>query len=195
MFDNRCLDLSNWEFDHSPFPHGVSPGALQDDVAQQLYEWFEKTAEWELTKTDFYEQYEFNFLHVMLPPALQRLVSAATIEGIQKHFRDNFGTTSMELVGVMAHKLLEGQRIGIHNDYINGAETHRLVIHINPLWKQENGGYLMLFHSESERDVAKVFSPIVNFGFGFEISANSYHAVSRIHDFTRYTLIYTFKNC
>ena len=48
--------------------------------------------------------------------------------------------------------------------------------------------------SLSESDLTKVFAPVMNFGFGFEISNISNHAVSKIYDFCRYTLIYTFKN-
>jgi Rps23 Pro-64 3,4-dihydroxylase Tpa1-like proline 4-hydroxylase len=94
----------------------------------------------------------------------------------------------------MAHKLVNGQKIAIHNDFNNGDETHRLVIHINPHWKEENGGFLMLFSSSNAEDLSKIINPINNTAFGFEISSSSHHAVSKIYDYIRYTIVYTFKN-
>jgi Rps23 Pro-64 3,4-dihydroxylase Tpa1-like proline 4-hydroxylase len=98
------------------------------------------------------------------------------------------------LVDVVAHKLVNSQHIGVHNDYINGDETHRLVLHFNPDWKEEHGGYLLLFNSSSADDMSKVVSPLNNSAFGFEISKRSHHAVSKIYNFIRYTIVYTFKN-
>ena len=95
---------------------------------------------------------------------------------------------------MVAHKLVNSQHIGVHNDYINGDETHRLVLHFNPDWKEENGGYLLLFNSSNANDISQVVSPLNNSAFGFEISKRSHHAVSKIYDFIRYTIVYTFKN-
>ena len=69
-----------------------------------------------------------------------------------------------------------------------------MLIQINPYWKEENGGYLLLFNSSDSKDMAKVVSPINNTAFGFEISKKSHHAVSKIYDFTRFTIVYTFKH-
>ena len=60
-------------------------------------------------------------------------------------------------------------------------ETHRLVAHINPTWTDANGGYLMLFNSSNSEDVSKVIRPLNNSGFGFAISKDSHHAISKIH--------------
>ena len=193
MNDSDCIDFLSLAVENQPFSHFCCTSVLQNSIESQLYDWFELTTNWTLTQTDFYEQYEFSFLSIKLPTNLQCLVSEKTIKKIEGEFKSVFGIEAFDLVGVTAHKLVDGQRIGIHNDFINGEETHRLVIHINPNWNEENGGFLMLFNSSKSEDVSKIVSPINNSAFGFEISNHSHHAVSKIYDFSRYTIVYTFK--
>jgi Rps23 Pro-64 3,4-dihydroxylase Tpa1-like proline 4-hydroxylase len=194
MNDSNYIDLSSLTSEDQPFPHFCSPSALQNGIELQLFDWFEHTKEWSLTEMDFYEQYEFNLLGVKLPNNLQCLIGERTIATIEEKFKSVFDIKSLDLVGVMAHKLVNGQKIGIHNDFINGDETHRLVLHINPHWNEENGGFLMLFSSSNAEDLARIINPINNTAFGFEISSRSHHAVSKIYDYIRYTVVYTFKN-
>ena len=45
-------------------------------------------------------------------------------------------------------KLVKGQTIRIHNDYLGEeeeAETHRILLQLSENWKEDNGGYLMFF--------------------------------------------------
>ena len=88
---------------------------------------------------------------------------------------------------------MEGQTIRIHNDYVEGHETHRLLIQLNDGWTDENGGMLMLFGSASHRDLKRVVRPLHGSALSFEISPDSYHAVSTIHGGERFTLVYSFK--
>jgi hypothetical protein len=104
-----------------------------------------------------------------------------------------FRLTSFELVGITAHKLVDGQRIAIHNDFIEGEETHRFIIHLNPSWTEANGGFFMLFESDKVEGLSKIILPINNSAIGFEISQKSQHAVSEIHGIARYSIVYTFK--
>ena len=104
-----------------------------------------------------------------------------------------FNEDHLEIVGVVAHKLVAGQHIGIHNDFIGAEETHRLVLQFNPHWIEENGGYLILFNSGKVEDVSKIILPLTNTAFGFEISEASYHAVSKIMGPPRYSIVYTFR--
>jgi Rps23 Pro-64 3,4-dihydroxylase Tpa1-like proline 4-hydroxylase len=97
------------------------------------------------------------------------------------------------LVDVSAHKLTSGQTIRIHNDWIGGEETHRLLIQLNDGWSIENGGLLMLFGSRAPEDVRSITEPAHGSGFAFEISERSFHAVSTIKAGQRFTLVYTFR--
>jgi Rps23 Pro-64 3,4-dihydroxylase Tpa1-like proline 4-hydroxylase len=193
MNEYNSIDLSSVVLECDPFPHLNGAAVLQDHLENLLFDWFEHTDAWTLAETDFYEQYEINMLDIVLPNPLSRLVSEAVVNAIREKYMVVFNLHTLELVGLVAHKLITGQKIGIHNDFIDDEETHRLVIHVNPRWSDENGGYLMLFHSGNVTDVAKVIPPAHNTMFGFEISPRSHHAVSKIYDYTRYTLIYTFK--
>jgi Rps23 Pro-64 3,4-dihydroxylase Tpa1-like proline 4-hydroxylase len=97
------------------------------------------------------------------------------------------------LVEANAHKLLPGQTIRVHNDFIGREETHRAIIQVNRDWTESSGGLLMLFSSPSPDDVMRVVRPLHASGAGFEISPASFHAVSKIHAGERYTLVYSFK--
>jgi Rps23 Pro-64 3,4-dihydroxylase Tpa1-like proline 4-hydroxylase len=176
---------------NSPFPHFSVTEALTNEKATQLLNWFSLTDLWSLIKTNFYTQYEFSLVNLELPETLRFLNSRETLQCLAERFNHTFGR-QLIVSDITAHKLIDGHKMGVHNDYIGSAETHRLVIQLNNNWTDDNGGYLMLFNSKAPSDVAKIIRPLHNTGIGFEISNRSYHAVSEVHNFTRYTLVYTF---
>jgi Rps23 Pro-64 3,4-dihydroxylase Tpa1-like proline 4-hydroxylase len=104
-----------------------------------------------------------------------------------------FTDVKLDLVEVTAHKLLPGQTIRIHNDYVEGGESHRLLIQLNRGWTDSQGGLLMLFDSSRIDDVRRVIRPLHASATAFAISAKSFHAVSTIRGGERYTLVYSFK--
>lgn len=193
MSDNIYLDFNRIETNHAPFNHFSVESVLKNGLDENLLNWFESTDNWEYTETDFYTQYEFSLLNVDVPEDLQPLLSIETVDAIKKQFQNNFSDVELELVGLTVHKLVDGYKMGVHNDFIGDDESHRFLIQINRGWAEENGGYLMLFNSMDSQDVFNIVMPVNNNGFGFEISAKSYHAVSTVYDFIRYTLVYTFK--
>src|SRR3954465_12073601 len=81
----------------------------------------------------------------------------------------------------------------IHNDYIGGEETHRLLVQLNRGWDVQDGGVLLLFGSVRPGDICRAVKPSHRSGFAFEISPNSFHAVSRMVNGERYTLVYSFR--
>jgi Rps23 Pro-64 3,4-dihydroxylase Tpa1-like proline 4-hydroxylase len=176
---------------NEPFPHFSASQVLSTQKADALLAWFQTSELWSLTKTNFYTQYEFSLVGLALPETLAFLNSPATLHHLSEIFEQHFGP-KLKVIDITAHKLVDGHKMGVHNDFIGSAETHRLVIQINDNWADANGGYLMLFNSKEPSDVSKVIRPLRNTGIGFEISDHSYHAVSAVHGFTRYTLVYTF---
>lgn len=175
-----------------PFPYFCTPAIFTPEFERSVRDWLEQAQTWELTRTDFYEQYEFSLLHLDLPASLQALISPATTNELEATMAAKFQTGALEVVGITIHKLTDGQRIGVHNDFIGEAESHRLIIQLNQGWNPDHGGYLMLFNSANAHDVHQLVVPASNSAFGFEISPASYHAVSVVNDFSRYTLVYTF---
>jgi Rps23 Pro-64 3,4-dihydroxylase Tpa1-like proline 4-hydroxylase len=177
----------------APFPHAVSGRALSMPLANAVLEWFETAAPWRLRIESFYEQYELNLHQVGLAPDLVPLISDAIIKAIVAQMLSPLTGDRLVLVEANAHKLLPGQTIRIHNDFIGGEETHRVLIQINRNWTDQNGGMLMLFSSPVVDDIARLIRPIHGSGMAFEISPASFHAVSTIHAGERYTLVYSFK--
>ncbi|MCD9855776.1 2OG-Fe(II) oxygenase [Epilithonimonas sp. JDS] len=190
MHNHDILDFDDVIIENEPFNHFFVNLVLKDGLEIKLLEWLESTDNWDFTETDFYTQYEFSLLNVDIPEELFSLLDPQTINCIKKQFNTN----SLELVGLTVHKLIDGYKMGVHNDFIGKDESHRFLIQINSGWTEDNGGYLMLFNSMNSEDVSKIIMPLNNTGFGFEISPKSYHAVSTVYNFSRYTLVYTFKD-
>jgi Rps23 Pro-64 3,4-dihydroxylase Tpa1-like proline 4-hydroxylase len=111
---------------------------------------------------------------------------------MQLRMAELFGVDLSPRVDITAHKLIPGQRIRIHNDFIPGAETHRLLMHFNRRWQDDNGGLFLLFNSADPADIHKIFRPVHNSAVGFAITTTSYHAVSTVHTGERFTLVYSF---
>jgi Rps23 Pro-64 3,4-dihydroxylase Tpa1-like proline 4-hydroxylase len=176
-----------------PFPHVLVSRALSESLGAAVLAWFETEAPWQLRIESFYEQYELNLHQVEFPAGLACLTDPAWIGGLADALLSPLSDEPLSLVEANAHKLLPGQTIKIHNDFIGGEETHRILIQVNRDWTESKGGLLMLFSSASVDDVARVVRPLHASAVGFEISPVSFHAVSTIHAGERYTLVYSFK--
>ena len=179
-------------FRNSPFRYFLAKRFLAPDVEQATLEWFESGAPWCLAETDFYEQYEFSMLDAQLPKQIRSLTSPLSLLQIRNAMETIFDTSLSNSVTLLAHKLVPGQRIAIHNDYLGGNETHRLTIQLNRGLSYDDGGLLLLFNSFNPNDIHRILRPVCGSGIGFEIGCNSNHAVSRLHRGERYTLVYSF---
>ena len=191
--DQMCgaLDLTGAVLVTAPFGYATLPACLRRSVADSLLDWFESDAPWRLVEADFYDQWEFSLWDVEAPEA-KALTSNETLSRLRAGMGRLFGCDFSEKVAVAAHRLSGGQRIAIHNDYLAGEETHRLVVQLNRGLTDEQGGFLMLFNSADARDVHQVLRPAHRSGLAFEISASSFHAVSRVHGGERYTIVFSF---
>ncbi len=137
---NTPLRLTAAEGSSKPFPYFVSPEALRSDLSQMALAWLETDVPWQLVKTDFYEQFEFSLWDVLLPRDLNFLRSPFFLTSIKKRLEEVFEVNLKDHPDITAHKLVPGQCIRLHNDFIPGAETHRLLIQFNKGWQDENGG-------------------------------------------------------
>lgn len=193
MLEESLRDIEQGTCVQMPFPHLVVPSFFDRAMGDSVFNWLDTNLVWEFTETCFYTQFELNLLHTELPEAVQFLVSEAMIRSTADTIKKAFNEPILQLVDVAAHKLVNGHRMGVHNDFIGPEETHRMVIQLNKGWDADKGGFLMLFNSDRPADVSTIIKPINNSAIAFEISPKSYHAVSAVHDFTRYTIVYTFK--
>ena len=186
------LRLVSLEVFSEPFPYFTAEKGLGGAASLAVLEWLESDAPWRLVETDFYEQYEFSFLDVALPANLAFLGSRSFLADLTSNVEWIFGASLSTRIDVTAHKLMPGQRIRIHNDYIPRQESHRVLIQLTRGWNETKGGYLMFFNSDNPADVHRVFPPFHNSMVGFTISPESNHAVSTIHEGERFTLVYSF---
>lgn len=178
--------------EYLPFRYVLVENVLPVTDAEAVLLWLEKSAPWQLMVADFYEQYEFSLLHADLPKACFSLCSRESLSLLRSAVGTSFGVPLDKSIDVTAHKLIPGQRIRIHNDFIPGKETHRLVIQFNRSWKVEQGGILLLFNSADPVDIHRGIRPAHNSGMLFEISPNSFHAVTPVMEGERYTIVYSF---
>jgi Rps23 Pro-64 3,4-dihydroxylase Tpa1-like proline 4-hydroxylase len=186
------LQLSSVETFSRPFPYFHSPQAFTKDVSQEILNWLEFEAPWKLVETKFYEQYELSAADVELPACLSFLRKDFFLSELKVSIENLFRATLRSRIDLTAHKLVPGQRIRIHNDFIPGKETHRILIQLNRYWTDEDGGFLLLFNSSDPSDVHKILRPSHNSVVGLAITPNSHHAVSTIHHGERFTLVYSF---
>jgi Rps23 Pro-64 3,4-dihydroxylase Tpa1-like proline 4-hydroxylase len=188
----KVLSFSSAEAFSRPFPYFISLGAFGHEVSMEILTWLETGAPWGLVETSFYEQYEFDFLDVSPPGHLSFLYKASFLHTLKSKVERLFGVELSSRVDLTAHKLIPGQRIGNHNDFIPGQETHRVLIQFNRRWCDVDGGYLLLFNSADSADIHKILRPIHNTVTGLAITPTSYHAVSTIRGSERFTLVYSF---
>jgi len=189
---STSLRLSSVEAFANPFHYIVSPEAFDPEAGCTILAWFESNAPWELVEADFYEQFEFSLWEAQLPTNLSFLCEHAFLAAIKQRIAELFEVDLGHRVEITAHKLVPGQRIRLHNDFIPGAETHRLLIQLNRGWQDDNGGLLLFFNSADPADIHKIFLPVHNSAVGFAITPTSYHAVSTIYTAERFTLVYSF---
>jgi len=189
---NQVIGFTGLEIQTEPFRYFILPKAFNEEEAFSILHWLETEAPWKLVETDFYEQYEFTSQDVELPTHLSFLYEREFLDHVINHMENLFSVKLEEKVDLTIHKLLSGQTIRIHNDYLLGQETHRLLIQLNRNWHDENGGFLIFFNSPNPKDIHRIIRPAHNSSVGFEISPKSNHAVSTIHAGERYTLVYSF---
>lgn len=176
----------------TPFRYGQISQCLSPDVSRILLEWLESDATWSLRVADFYEQCEFSFEDVRLPNFIAEVFSSDAMDDLRKYVERLFNVSLSSRVDVTAHRLTQGQRIRIHNDFIPGEETHRLLIQLNRGWQDSNGGLLVFFNSSNPADIHRILRPVHNSGVVFEISPASLHAVTPIQNGQRFTLVLSF---
>ena len=180
-----------------PYKHFFSEYIIDDGLYQQIINWLTIKAPWKLVEADFYTQFEFSLKHAVLPCFMDFLVKDNYLNYLKKHMESIYETRLSSKFDVVGHLLTEGHIIKIHNDYIHetgsqNRESHRLLMHFNKNWDVENGGLCMVFTDSDSSSISNIVIPNDKLLNSFEISQESYHAVSQVHSGNRITLIFTF---
>jgi Rps23 Pro-64 3,4-dihydroxylase Tpa1-like proline 4-hydroxylase len=190
--EKEKIDFTPVEVHAEPFDYFTLTQAFNDETSLIVLDWLETDAPWKLVEADFYTQYEFDLENIKLPEYIFFLNQRGFLDYLIREFERIFSVKLAQQVDITAHKLIKGHTIRLHNDYIPGQETHRLLIQLNRNWRDENGGFLIFFNSSDPKDIHRVIRPAHNSSAGFAISQKSNHAVSTIHNGERYTLVYSF---
>ena len=191
MIQRRLINQESLRMVQAPFPYFTASANLEGVCLSALLSWFELAASWQLVQTAFYEQYELVSSGDDAQTPLAFFIRQDFLNEVRKEAGELFGLSFSPNVEWTVHKLLPGQRIRIHNDLLAGAETHRVILHVNRGWNLHQGGLLMFFNSPEAADVHKVLIPLNGSIVGFEISENSVHAVSLVFGGERFALVYS----
>lgn len=186
------IDLGAREIIEEPFPSFRCESVLPPGVESSLLDWFKGDAPWQLKVADFYQQYEFSLHDISVPEPVEFLLADQQIDYFKRCLGESFGVSFQSRFDATVHKLVPGQVIKIHNDFVPGLETHRILIQVNEGWSVDSGGLLMLFSSFDPKDVSMILLPVSGSAFGFEISEKSLHAVTPIVSGDRFTIVYSF---
>ena len=186
-------DLSGCEYSSEPYPHAVFEQIFSQDFYHTLSRFLkDSSTEWNLVHVpQFYEDYELVFDREVLPDNLVSMLGETHLSEMKRLIEKTFNAVLLDKVSIEAHKLIPGQEIRLHtdNDY---SESHRLIIHLNDTWEDKYGGFFVVFNSANPQDINRVVRPLNGNAVAFEIGPKSYHAVSKVHDHIRFSLVYTF---
>lgn len=188
------INNENIQVQTNPFKYFVAGKFFTDEYANNLLEWVQNLRSWKRVIEHFYDQYEFRINESdLLPNFVKTLIEIEFLQKVKKCTEYAFKVVLKDKVDVDLHKLLPGQAINIHNDHTGNPnyETHRIVIQLNNGMTTSNGGILCTFGSNSIDNIDRAIRPIHNSCFGFEISKDSYHAVSPMIYGERFTLIFS----
>lgn len=176
-----------------PFPHFVHDQPLPESLAGELLRWMETGASWRLHTSSFFEQFEMDLTAASAPASCRVVFAPETLAALGARMGTLFGRHMTGQVRATAHKLVGGQTIGIHTDEPRGdRETHRLLVHVNSGWHADLGGEMLLLAGDGIDALRAVVPPHHNRAVGFEMSERSFHAVARVNQWVRYTLIFSF---
>ena len=188
----QLFNLSNAQVERQPFPHFRIVGAIEAEAASAFLSWLQEHGPWKTVEGGFYAIAQFRVTPERVPPEFGWVVAPSTLQYLRGVMASAFGVAVGARVDVDAHYLAPGQRIGIHNDYRPGAETHRLVVTLADAWDCDDGGFLVLLRGPRPEDAELIIPPVGGSVVGFEISPGSFHAVTPVTRGCRVTLLYSF---
>ncbi|MEC3196184.1 2OG-Fe(II) oxygenase [Bacillus cereus] len=183
-----------------PYKHISVQKVLSPIHANEILNWLEHTDLFLRRNENNNKSNEFIVKDDNCPKDLRFLVSSKGLKFFKIQLEKLFQITFEDNFILSAVKHEPGDGTSIHSDYANIHErsqnffTHRFLVYLNRQWSEEDGGMLGLFASKDSSSLIKVISPLHNTGIGIAFGKNSYHAVGKICNGNRYSLVFTLKS-
>ena len=170
-----------------PFPHVVGTHPFEVNGWVRTVRWLADQAIWLPEDGGFHKNHRCANLRDMLAePA--GLVSAKAVDSLARSVEHWFGERlDPTFATVVAHRLSDGEFVGVHNDMpANGTETHRVIVHVAA--GGVAGGELVLGRTRDRVVIPPAEGTLVS----FSLSDRSFHRVEPVTHGTRVTLVYSF---
>jgi hypothetical protein len=189
----EVFNFAGARVDANPFPHFSVADFLLAEIADGLLDWFESEAPWSPFDIIGFGSYkELNLRSVPLPAPLHVLRDDESMARIVAAMEGIFVRKVQPYVDIMAHKLMQGDAVGVHTDN-DGMLSHRLILHVHRGWAPEHRGGLTLHQKAGTAfRPARTFPPRHRAALAFEISELSFHSIRPVGVGERYTLVYGF---
>lgn len=208
-FNSSFINLESIEFNDKPYVSWSAKQPFSRELSNIILAFLESQNNWKLTNRGYIWQLTPDYLEQS--KELSFLVSTEFHKTLVKIAESIYQKKFKANVDIMVNKLVGGDGLMIHNDinpendrHKSRIKSHRINFVFGRDWQEENGGVFATFRMPlssslnekpsppSHKDVAQVYLPHHNSCFGFEISPISYHAITPIQNYTRYSLVYSF---
>ena len=194
---NNYINIKNLEtvkYENNPFPYCIVDNFFEEKYANYLYENINKLdnndiyKKWDNNK-DYKQNKKFAFhgdgkkLNYEFLNVFDILNSTEFIEIIEKKTGiQNLIKNNTNLRGAGIHRITNGGFLELHTDFniyedVNNGFLDRrinILIYLNPDWKDEYNGHLLLVDKDQKKVVKKI-SPIFNRAVIFNTSSKSIH--------------------
>ncbi|PTU64391.1 hypothetical protein DB032_05455 [Chromobacterium sp. Panama] len=187
--------LENVLFFEQPYRHFLCFDTFDETVAQQADAVLRGPLPWEERVGDFFVTYRLDLRRLyQLRPDAPAFVREEFLDALREQMQILFEVPlSADDIQVLGHRMVPGQRIGVHNDNPGlGYEGYRVVVQFTRDHRPEDGGLLNIHAGDEPEAVYQSIRPYPNMAFGFEMSAHSYHSVSALTRQPRDALIFNF---
>ncbi|MEI6302527.1 MAG: 2OG-Fe(II) oxygenase [Betaproteobacteria bacterium] len=163
---------------------------LSDELGSNLLRWFEADSDWTKTEGKVFVYDRLTLGNREVPDDCRAILSSKFVLAIKTLAEKCAAKPLSTKYRLMAHRLVQGQGIGLHTDEARPGVVFN--VFINREWREEFGGYLILFRSANNSDISAVIAPLHNRAVAIPVHKTSFHAVSDVFSGTRFALSYFF---
>ncbi len=176
-----------------PYRHFLCFESFGADDAADMREVLSSDLDWGVREGSFYVTYRLDLRAFFEKRRTPRFLDEDFLFRMRDRMSKLFSVPLSDTIQVLGHRMIPGQRIGVHNDNPGlGFENYRIVTQFTFDQKPEDGGELNIHTSDRPQDVYQSIRPYPNMSFGFETSARSYHSVNLVRNVNRDAMLFNF---